>query len=298
MSRHLSYRARLFGIVSQLLLKPILAAPALEMRAKLERTARLITRLPRGTRIEPLTLAGVPAERLRPAGTPGPTVLYYFHGGAYLGGSPATHRGLLAHIAKAANCTVIALDYRLAPEHPYPAAKEDALAGWQALLAQGIAPEHLVIGGDSAGGNLALACTLALRDAGQPLPRALVLISPWTDATSTSDSMASRAARDRILTPDGIRRAAAQFAGSTPLDDPGISPLYADPTGLPPTLVQVGDDEMLLDDSTRWAAAARAAGVDVTLDVQLGLWHVWQAMAGWMPEADRAVADIGAFINR
>lgn len=298
MTRPLSLRARLFGVVSQLLLKPILAAPAHEMRIKLERTARLITKLPRGTRVEPLTLAGRPAERLTPAGPVGDRVLYYFHGGAYLGGSPATHRGLLAHVARASRCTVIALDYRLAPEHPYPAAREDALAGWQALLAQGLKPGQLVIGGDSAGGNLALACTLALRDAGQPLPRALVLISPWTDATSTSDSMHSRAARDRILTPAGIRRAAAQFANGVPLDDPGVSPLYADSRGLPPTLVQVGDDEMLLDDSTRWTAAARAAGVDVTLDVQPGLWHVWQAMAGWMPEADRAVADIGAFINR
>lgn len=298
MTRSLSLRARLFGVVSQLLLKPVLAAPAHEMRIKLERIAKLITILPRGTRIEALTLAGRPAEKLTPAGSVSDRVLYYFHGGAYLGGSPTTHRGLLAHIARAAGCTVIALDYRLAPEHPYPAAREDAVAGWQALLAQGLAPENLVIGGDSAGGNLALATALSLRDAGLPLPRALVLISPWTDATSTSASMASRAARDRILTPAGIRRAAAQFAGATPLDDPGVSPLFASPQGLPRTLVQVGDDEMLLDDSTRWAAAAEAAGVTVTLDVQPGLWHVWQAMAGWMPEADRAVADIAAFINR
>lgn len=298
MTRRLSLRARLFGVVSQLLLKPVLSAPAPVMRAKLERIATLMTRLPRGTRVESIRLAGRPAEKLTPAGPVGDRLLYYFHGGAYLAGSPHTHRGMLAHIARAAGCTVIALDYRLAPEHPFPAARDDAVAGWQALLAQGLAPENLVIGGDSAGGNLALAATLALRDAGLPLPAALVLISPWTDATSTSASMTSRASRDRLLTPHGIRSAAAQFAGRVPLDDPGVSPLFAKPHGLPRTLVQVGDDEMLLDDSTRWAAAAKAAGVEVTLDVQMGLWHVWQAAAGLVPEADRAVADIAAFINR
>jgi len=297
MTVSLSFRARLFGPVNQFLLQPVLAAPALEMRAKLERIAGLITHIPRGTTIEPISLAGRPAEKLTPKGVVSEQVLYYMHGGAYLGGSPRTHRGMLAHIAKAVGCTVIVLDYRLAPEHPYPAALDDAVAGWKALLAQGVKPANLVIGGDSAGGNLALVTAIALRDAGLPQPSGLVLLSPWTDMSSSGPSMGTRAERDRLLTVRGIDRAARQFADGLALDDPRLSPLFAKLEGLPKMLIQVGDDELLLDDSVRLAEAARAAGVSLRLDVKLKLWHVWQVMAGWMPEADQAVAEIGAFVR-
>ncbi len=297
MTVSLSFRARLFGPVSQFLLQPVLAAPALELRAKLERMAGPMTHIPRGTRIEPITLAGRPAEKLTPKGAVSEQVIYYMHGGAYLGGSPRTHRGLLAHFAKAAGCTVIALDYRLAPEHPYPAALDDAVAGWKALLAQGVKPANLVIGGDSAGGNLALVTAIALRDAGLPQPSGLVLLSPWTDMSSSGTSMGTRAERDRLLTVRGIDRAARQFADGLALDDPRLSPLFAKLEGLPKMLIQVGDDELLLDDSVRLAEAARAAGVTLRLDVKLKLWHVWQVMAGWMPEADQAVAEMGAFVR-
>ncbi len=297
MTRSLSLRARFFGPVSEFLLKPVLAAPADELRPKLERIAGMITRMPGGTRVEAITLAGRAAEKLTPKGPVSAQTLYYMHGGAYLGGSPRTHRGMLAWIAKAAGCTVIALDYRLAPEHPYPAALDDAVAGWKALLAQGLKPEHLVIGGDSAGGNLALVTAIAIRDAGLPQPSGLVLLSPWTDLTSSGRSMGSRAEHDRLLTVRGIDRAARAFAGGLPLNDPGLSPLFAELAGLPKTLIQVGDDELLLDDSVRYADAARRAGVDVTLDVKMQLWHVWQVMAGWMPEADQAVAEIGVFLR-
>ncbi|MBA4287221.1 MAG: alpha/beta hydrolase [Xanthomonadaceae bacterium] len=297
MTASLSLRARLFGPVSQFLLQPVLAAPAAEMRPKLERIAGLITRIPRGTRIESITLAGRPAEKLTPKGSGSRQVIYYMHGGAYLGGSPRTHRGMLAHIAQAAGATVIALDYRLAPEHPYPAALEDAVSGWKALLAQGIKPANLVLGGDSAGGNLALVTAIALRDAGLPLPAGLVLLSPWTDLSSSGASMGTRAERDRVLTVRGIDRAAREFANGLPLADPRLSPLFARLEGLPKTLIQVGDDEVLLDDSVRLADAARKAGVDVTIDLKPQLWHVWQVMAGWMPEADQAVAAIGSFVR-
>lgn len=297
MTDSLSLRARLFGPVSQFLLQPVLAAPAEQMRPKLERIAGLITRIPRGVTIEPITLAGRPAEKLTPKDRAGTQVIYYLHGGAYLGGSPRTHRGMLAHIAKAAAATVIAIDYRLAPEHPYPAALDDAVAGWQALLAQGLRPADLVIGGDSAGGNLALVTAIALRDRGLPQASGLVLLSPWTDLSSSGSSMGTRAERDRLLTVRGIDRAARQFAGGLPLTDPRLSPLFAKLDGLPKTLIQVGDDEVLLDDSLRLAEAASKAGVDVTLEHRLGLWHVWQVMAGWMPEADQSIAAIGAFVR-
>ncbi|WP_439641226.1 alpha/beta hydrolase [Nevskia sp.] len=297
MTDSLSLRARLFGPVSQFLLQPVLAAPAEQMRPKLERIAGLITRIPRGVTVEPITLAGRPAEKLTPKDRAGTQVIYYLHGGAYLGGSPRTHRGMLAHIAKAAAATVIAIDYRLAPEHPYPAALDDAVAGWQALLAQGLQPADLVIGGDSAGGNLALVTAIALRDRGLPQASGLVLLSPWTDLSSSGSSMGTRAERDRLLTVRGIDRAARQFAGGLPLTDPRLSPLFAKLDCLPKTLIQVGDDEVLLDDSLRLAEAASKAGVDVTLEHRLGLWHVWQVMAGWMPEADQSIAAIGAFVR-
>lgn len=297
MTDSLSLRARLFGPISQFLLQPVLAAPAEQLRPKLERIAGLITRIPRGVTVEPITLAGRPAEKLTPKDRAGTQVIYYLHGGAYLGGSPRTHRGMLAHIAKAAAATVIAIDYRLAPEHPYPAALDDAVAGWQALLAQGLQPADLVIGGDSAGGNLALVTAIALRDRGLPQPSGLVLLSPWTDLSSSGSSMGTRAERDRLLTVRGIDRAARQFAGGLPLTDPRLSPLFAKLDGLPKTLIQVGDDEVLLDDSLRLAEAAGKAGVNVTLEHRLGLWHVWQVMAGWMPEADQSIAAIGAFVR-
>ncbi len=300
MTASLSLRARLFGPVSQFLLQPVLAKPAHEMRPQLERIARLITHVPRGTRIEATTLAGRPADRLTPGSSssdPGDQVIYYLHGGAYLGGSTRTHRGLLAHFAKAAGCEVVAIDYRLAPEHPYPAALEDAVAGYQELLAEGIPAERIVIAGDSAGGNLALVTAIALRDAGMALPAGLVLLSPWTDMSSSGKSMGSRAERDRILTVLGINKAAETFAAGRKLADPLLSPLFADLSGLPPMLIQVGDDELLLDDSTRLTAAARKAGVQVLLSVRPKLWHVWQAMAGWMPEADQAIREMGDYVR-
>lgn len=297
MTTRLSFRARLFGPVSQFLLQPVLAKPAHELRPQLERIARLITHLPRGTRIEATTLAGRPADRLTPTGEVSDQVIYYLHGGAYLGGSPRSHRGLLAHFAKAAGCEVVALDYRLAPEHPYPAALEDAVAGYRELLAEGIPAEQIVIAGDSAGGNLALVTAIALRDAGVVPPAGLVLLSPWTDMSSSGKSMGSRAERDRILTVLGISKAAETFAAGRKLADPLLSPLFADLTGLPPMLVQVGDDELLLDDSTRLVAAARKAGVPALLSVKPRLWHVWQVLAGWMPEADQAISEMGDYVR-
>lgn len=297
MSDSLSLRARLFGPVSELLLKPIMASPAERMRPRLERVAGLIARVPSGVTIRSTTIGGVPADEIAPKAGASRTVVLYLHGGAYLGGSPRTHRGLLAHLAKQAGCRIVAIDYRLAPEHPYPAALDDALAAYAALLAEGVVARDIVIGGDSAGGNLTLVTAIALRDRGQPLPAKLMLLSPWTDMTSSGSSHVTRVARERILDPKAIPNAARTFANGIALNDARLSPLFANLAGLPPMLIQVGDDEMLLDDSTRLADAATRAGVTVSLQVWPALWHVWQVLAGWMPEADRAIAQLAGFVR-
>jgi len=297
MNSSLTLRARLFGPVSQSLLQPILAKPAEKMRPQLERVAGLIARVPFGVKIKPITFGGLPAEEHQPREREGKTVLLYLHGGAYIGGSPRTHRGLLAHLARDAGCRVVAIDYRLAPEHPYPAALEDALSAYKALIAEGVQPAAIVIGGDSAGGNLTLVTALAIRDAGLPLPSKLVLLSPWTDMSSSGSTHASREKRERILDNRAIAGAAKTFSNGLDLRDPRLSPLFAELRGLPPMLIQVGDDEVLLDDSIRLADASSKAGVRVTLQVWPGMWHVWQVLAGWMPEANRAISQIAQFIK-
>ena len=297
MNASLSLRARLFGPLSQWLLQPIMARPAAQMRPQLERAARLITRVPFGVKITRTQLAGIMADELMPKRRQGETVILYLHGGAYLGGSPRTHRGMLAHLARAGACRIIAIDYRLAPEHPYPGALNDAITAYKALLAQQVKPEDVVIAGDSAGGNLTLVTAIALRDAGVAMPAKLILLSPWTDMTSSGSSFNTRAARERILDVQAIPQAARTFAGSSlDLADPRLSPLFADLHGLPPMLIQVGDDELLLADSTRLADAAHAAKVPVTLQIWPGMWHVWQVLAGWMPEADRAIRQMADFL--
>jgi acetyl esterase/lipase len=266
-------------------------------RADLERMARLAIR-PRGTVAEPVEAGGVPAEWVRVPSSAPDRVLLYLHGGSYTIGSPRSHRALVAQIARAAGVRALVLDYRLAPEHLFPAAVEDATAAYRWLLAQGILPERIVIAGDSAGGGLTLATALALRDAGDPLPAALVCLSPWTDLAATGASLQTRARLDPSLAPDGLAAAGQRYVGpGGDVRAPLASPLYADLRGLPPLLIQVGDYEILLDDSTRLAERARAAGVGVTLDVWPEMWHVFESLAGYLPEADQAVAKIGAFVR-
>lgn len=241
------------------------------------------------------SLNGVPCEWQRPAADDG-RVLLYLHGGAYLIGSPATHRALCAHLAKRGRLAVCALDYRLAPEHPYPAAREDAVAAYRGLLEQGYSPERIVIGGDSAGGNLCLITALQLKALGLPLPTALLCFSPWTDLGC--GQLHRPPAGDPLLHPAWLRQAVGLYCPPG-LDacDPGLSPLYADLAGLPPLLIQVGEDELLLNDSLRLAERARAGGVAVELQRYAGLWHVFQAQAGLLRAADRALARALNFIQ-
>jgi epsilon-lactone hydrolase len=224
-------------------------------------------------------------------------VLLYLHGGAYQIGSPATLRHLVALISDAARTRVLSVDYRLAPEHPFPAAVDDTLTAYRWLLANGTDPARIAIAGDSAGGGLTLAALVALRDAGVPLPAAAVAMSPWTDLALTGESLRTRAEADFMLQPAGMRETADTYLAGEDPHHPYASPLYADLRGLPPLLIHVGDAEVILDDSTRFAARARDAGVDVTLEVWDEMPHVWHAFAGLLPEADQAVARIGSWLR-
>jgi epsilon-lactone hydrolase len=211
--------------------------------------------------------------------------------------SAETHRKMVGHIAKAAGCRALNVDYRLAPEHPHPAAVTDAVTAYRWLLAQGIKPQAIAIAGDSAGGGLCLGAALKLRDSGLPLPAALVPISPWTDMEGTGESMKTRVAQDMIVAPAAISQLAGVFLQGGSARDPYASPLHADLKGLPPTYIQVGDEEVLLDDSVRFADKAKKAGVDITLEIFPEMQHVFQIATGSLPEADAAVAKIGAWLR-
>jgi acetyl esterase/lipase len=244
----------------------------------------------------PANAGGVPAEWILPPGAPTGRVVVYFHGGCYHAGSLGTHRHLAAGIAQAGGARALVVDYRLAPEHPFPAAVEDAQAAYGWLLAEGVAPGQVVLAGDSAGGGLALATAIALRDGGQPLPAAIACLSPWTDLSLGGESVRCNARADLILGLALLQWAARLYLGDTDPSTPLASPLYAELAGLPPLLIQVGSDEILLSDSVILAAQAEAAGVDVALEIWDGMQHVWQFAARYLPEGQRAVDRIGAFV--
>lgn len=245
------------------------------------------------------TLGGVPTVDTTPKGVnPGVHILY-FHGGGYAMGSPRTHAGLAAQLAIRAKATVHVIDYRLAPEHPYPAAIEDCTAAYLALVAE-VDPDTVVLAGDSAGGGAVLATAVGLRDGGERLPACLYLLSPWTDLTRSGDSIVDKAGVDPMFGTEGaslITQMADWYRGDYDADHPGISPLFAKLTGLPPMLVQVGNDEILLSDSTRLVERAKAAGVETVLDVADDMWHVYQVLAPLMPEAIAALDQAVSFIS-
>jgi monoterpene epsilon-lactone hydrolase len=224
--------------------------------------------------------------------------ILYFHGGAYCTMSARTHRAITSRLAIWSDARVFALDYRLAPEHPFPAALDDALASYRALLGVGIQPADIVVAGDSAGGGLALALLLAARIADDPLPAAAVLFSPWTDLAATGGSIVTNDAADALLFGSWVTPIARHYLGDTPATNPLASPVYADLTGLPPLLIQVSDTEVLLDDSRRVIANATRAGVTATLQVWPRLPHGWQIFAPILPEARTALQDAAAFIRQ
>lgn len=239
---------------------------------------------------------GVPARHVATPGVRDDRGVLYFHGGGYVAGNLDSHTELMSRIARACRAPVLGIDYRLAPEHPYPAAVDDAVASYERLLGNGIEPGRIVIAGDSAGGGLTVACMLALKASGRPLPAGAILISPWTDLSGSGASMQSRLAVDPMLSGDILGPMAAAYAGSAGLTDPGVSPLFGDLAGLPPLLVQVGDDEVLLDDSTRLAERAETVGVSVQLHVYEGAFHVFQIIPT-LPESREALEEMGAFFD-
>lgn len=222
----------------------------------------------------------------------------YFHGGGYAILSVESHTELMGRISRACTAPVLGIDYRLAPEHPYPAAVEDAVAAYDRLLARGIDASQIVIGGDSAGGGLTVACMLALKEQGKPLPAGAFLISPWADLTCSGDSYQTRVEQDPMLA-DGkmLRAMSGLYADDTDPADPGMSPVFGDLSGLPPMLIQVGDYEVLLDDATRLTENGESAGVDVELQIFECGYHVFQ-MNPVLPESAEAVASMGAFFDR
>ena len=242
-------------------------------------------------------IAGLSAEWLKPNGAPDDKMLLYWHGGAYVMGSCQSHRPCVSHIAREAGIQALLPEYRLAPEHPFPAAIQDAVAVYRALLEQGFEPANIAVAGDSAGGGLTAAMLLSLRDAGDPLPGAVGLLSPWLDLSGQGESMTTRVDQDPWFNPEDLPHVTRNYCDDSELRDPLVSPVYADASGLPPTLIQVGNDEILLSDSERFADNMRASGGQVEVDVWPGMWHVWQMFIGLMPESRQAVVKLGEFIR-
>ncbi|MBD9427818.1 alpha/beta hydrolase [Pseudomonas sp. PDM15] len=239
------------------------------------------------------------AQWLVPERAVADAAVLYLHGGAYVSGSLRSHRALASHIARASQVRVLLLDYRLAPEHPFPAALDDAVAAFAWLQSElGLQPDRIVIAGDSAGGGLSLATALRIRNSGQPLPRALVALSPWTDLTCSGKSFERLSHKDPFFpTADRLQQAALAYARQIPLNHPEVSPRFADLRGLPDLYIQVGSDEVLLSDSVDLANQATKVGVKVRLEEWPGMWHVWQAFCDWMPESRDAISRIGQYIN-
>ena len=262
-------------------------------------------KMPDGIQVSPVAIAGLPdglsAEWIQPcAAVRNPVgnapVIFYTHGGGYVSGSCSDHRAFVAKIVKWSGIGALLFEYRLAPEHPYPAALEDTLAAYRGLLAQGVSPSRIAMVGESAGGGLCLATLLALRDQGIPLPAAAVAMSPMADLKLTGESHRTKA--NVCLSPEGMATVCSKYyVGENDPCLPWISPLYGDLHGLPPILIYVGENEIWLDDSTRFAAKAQAAGADVTLRVGEGMIHGYPLLAPLFPEATQAMDEICAFLK-
>lgn len=255
-------------------------------------------KLPADVRCEPAEGCPVPAEWITSPNIYQERVLLFLHGGAYFLPYDNPHRDLVARLGRGAGMRVLVVDFRLAPEHPYPAALNDAASTYRWLLDEGYASKDIAIAGDSCGGGLALATLLRLRDTGFPFPAAVVCISPWTDLTGSGDSMKSKAKADFVNIPEHMKTNAKNYAGEHDLRDPYISPLFADLSGFPPLLIQAASRDVLLDDATRLAQRANSAGVDVTLEVWEDMMHVFQLGAAFIPEAQEAVEHISVFLRQ
>lgn len=264
-----------------------------DVRAGMDAAGELF-KSPEDVALEEVELGGRPAERMS-ANEAGPTVLY-FHGGGYVAGSPQSHRHLCGYLAKACEGVVYSLDYRLAPEHPFPAATEDTFAAYAALL-QREETGPVILAGDSAGGGLVFATAIAVREAGLPAPAGLLGISPWVSLTTDNESYDKLRAADPILSREMVTWYSSRYLGGHDPRDPRASPLFADHAGLPPTLIQIGDHECFFGDAVSLHQSLIEAGVSTKLSVGHGLFHVWHFYWPYLSEAKQALDEAGAFIR-
>ncbi|MFC3150264.1 alpha/beta hydrolase [Litoribrevibacter euphylliae] len=294
----LSLRAQLVKKALQNSVKPLLSpTTSTELQRRVTDFGLQLNLLPLGTEITTTNIDGIPAEWItnrRQACSD--SVILYLHGGAYSIGSAKSHRNLTAHLAKATGATILVLDYKLAPEFPFPAALTDATDAYQWLLKNGHQAQDIVIAGDSAGGGLALATALSLKDKHIPLPACLGLISPWVDMTMSGESVKSKADLDPMIREDWLNVMINNYAVDLPPESPLCSPIFADLEGLPPIHIQVGSDEILLDDALRLAQRAESQGITVNLEIWDEMWHVWHFQAGLVPEANQAIEQFAKLI--
>ena len=285
---------RVIGIMMAIRSKP--PADIQEARAVLDQAFGEFKPAPDVTVFE-IDAAGVPCQWITAPDVPQDRLIIYLHGGAYAACSPTTHQDLISRLSRASGAAALGVDYRLAPEDPFPAAVDDSVATYNWALGHGFEPSNIVLAGDSAGGGLVLSVLLAARDAGTPLPAAGVCFSPWVDLECSGESMAANDHLDDFIKYGGLSARAESYLGGADPKNPLASALFADLRGLPPLLVHVGSAETLLDDSTRLAALAKKAGVDLTLKIWDDMVHVWQAFASILPEGQRSIEETGTFIR-
>ncbi len=294
----LSLQARVIRSVSSAYLK-LFDAKTVDIddaRQRLDRLGRMV-RVAAGVHVEPAEVTGLNAEWLRPRQTTPGKVLLYLHGGAYVLGSCHSHRHMVSYLAREGHVDALLPEYRLAPEHPFPAAVDDAVAVFRWLISQGYSADDIVVSGDSAGGGLAVAMMLALRDTGGPMPKAAFLLSPWLDLSASGESIETRKDQDPWFNPNDMPTVAKFYCAEDEIRHPLVSPVYAEMHGMPTTYVQVGDDEILLSDATRLVDGIVASGGSAEIEVFDKLWHVFQAFHLVMPEARDAVASLGERIR-
>ena len=267
------------------------------IRRSLDRTARYM-RVPKRVEVSAVDAGGVPALRFVTPRSRRDRHLLYLHGGGYCYGTPSLYRDLVWRLADEAEAVALCIDYRLAPEHPFPAAVDDAALAYRWMLANGALPGRTAILGDSAGGGLTFGTLLRLRDDDVPMPAAAAGLSPWADMTLSGTTIRTNAKADPMLNATQARYLAEWYVGAGDPKNPYVSPIFGDAAGLPPSLIQVGDDEIVRDDAERLAARLRAAGCTTELEVWPRMPHVWHMHARYLPEARQAIAGIGSFIKR
>ncbi len=270
-----------------------------ELRANGVKNSKMLGEVSKNITVEKINMEGIQAEWLIPFSSSARSekVIIYLHGGGYVTGSIEDYRMMCGLLANATGTKVLIPEYRLAPEHPFPAALDDALKVYQWLLDQGYSSANMIIAGDSAGGGLGVATVLALKEKSGSLPAAVVCLSPWADLALTGQSHTTKAKAEAMLRKDVLHEWALCYTDESNLTNPLVSPVHGDFHGFPPLLIQVGSEEILLDDSNLLAEKAKSAGVDVTLKIWDGMWHVWQALGDLIPENKKTFEEIGEFVQ-